>query len=110
MTTNATDPLADERQEWDNAEHLSGKGRRVEVARPGIGEAKATLAVRFDPSDLDRLRQMADDQGAGVTQMVRSWVLERMAAERAEPGSIDGTLSLMEAAMENLRRIATQHS
>ena len=105
-TTITTDPLADERHEWDNAEHPVDKLRRVEVARAGAGEAKATLGVRFDPEVIDRLRQMADAQGVGVTQMVRSWVLERVAAEQTAPGSIEEVVDLLAMSLDRLRRIA----
>jgi hypothetical protein len=52
---------------------------------------KAALAVRFDPADLDRLRERAIADGVGVTQLVRTWVLERLNDDG--PGELPADLS-----------------
>lgn len=37
-----------------------------------------TLTVRFDPEDIERLRDEAHQRGVGPTTLVRMWVLEHL--------------------------------
>ena len=101
------DKLAEERRAWDAGEFPVDRLRRVEVARPGQGEAKATLGVRFDPDALERLRRAADSQGVGITQLVRSWVLDRLVAEEAGPASLIDAVNELDAGVDRLRRLVT---
>jgi hypothetical protein len=54
----------------------------VEVERPGR-PLSATFAVRFDPRTVELIRHVARSQGLGATQLVRTWVLERLTIEKA---------------------------
>jgi len=78
--------------------------RRVEVRR---GKAKSSLAVRFDADDLDRLRQRAEAQGIGVTQLVRRWVLDRL-DEPDEAGAVDELMDALDKTMRAARAIKRQ--
>jgi hypothetical protein len=42
----------------------------------------SSLAVRFSPDVLAELRARADTEGVLVTQLIRSWTLERLQMER----------------------------
>ena len=53
-----------------------------------------TFTVRFDRDVVRRLREHADAGGVGVTQLVRRWVMERLAA--GEPGGRDPRAVLTE--------------
>jgi hypothetical protein len=79
---------------FDEGEFDLGTLRRadVRVAR----EPKSALSVRFDADDIERLRERAGAAGVGVTQLVRTWVLERL--DEPEPGAAVGDL------MESLER------
>jgi hypothetical protein len=99
------DELAEERQARDAGDLSVDRLRRVEIARPGLGAAKATLAVRFDPDALERLRRMADGQGVGITQLVRSWVLDRLTAEEAGPASLIDAVNQLDAGVDRIRRL-----
>ena len=70
--------------------------RQVEVHR---GRPKSSLAVRFDASDLERLRQRADAEGVGVTQLVRQWVIERL----DEPDTSGAVADLLDALDKSVR-------
>jgi integrase len=70
--------------------------RRVEVSR---GQPMSSLAVRFDAADLERLRQRANAEGVGVTQLVRRWVRDRL----DEPQQGDEVDDLMDALDRSLR-------
>jgi hypothetical protein len=61
-----------------DAEFDFDRSQAVSVER---GSPKSSLAVRFDARDLDRLRALAYDAGVGITQLVRTWVLERLEDE-----------------------------
>jgi hypothetical protein len=53
-------------------------------------KAQATFALRLDPAVVAELRRIAEVQAVGPTQLVRSWVLERLEIEHrgsSEPGS-----------------------
>ena len=62
-------------------------------------EPKTALSVRFDATDIERLRERAAATGMGVTQLVRAWVLERL--EEPEPSAAVG--DLMESLERSLR-------
>lgn len=95
----------DEARSFDETEHPLSEMRRVEVSRAKPGEAKHSLAVRFDPEDIDRLRERAESEGVGVTQLVRTWVLDRL----DEPAATGDVVDLM-AALEASLRAAEGHA
>jgi hypothetical protein len=72
---------------------------RVEV--DVVPNAMSSLAIRFERSDLSTLRKRAQSEGVGVTQLVRAWVLERLAEEGEVPLEADEALA-------TLRRLVTQ--
>ena len=69
---------------------------RVTVRR---GNPKSSLAVRFDPADLEQLRVRAEVEGLGVTQLVRRWVMERL----NEPSPVGAVEDLMEGLEKSLK-------
>lgn len=66
-------------------------------------EPKSALSVRFDAADIERLRERAAATGVGVTQLVRTWVLERL--DEPEPSAAVG--DLMDALERSLRAART---
>jgi hypothetical protein len=71
----------------------------VRVAR----EPKSALSVRLDAADVERLRERAADAGIGITQLVRTWVLERL--DEPEPSA--AVSDLMEALERGLKAART---
>lgn len=67
-------------------------------------EPKSNLAVRFDGADLDRLRQRAEAEGVGVTQLVRTWVLERL-DEPPATSALGDLMASLEASLRAARTI-----
>ena len=60
-----------------------------------------TLSARFNPLDVSRIRAVAERDGLGVTQLVRTWVLD--ALEAAEAGEDEPSVDeLMEALRESV--------
>jgi hypothetical protein len=51
----------------------------IDVAAP----LSVSFAVRLDAATVAALREVAERRGLGVTQLVRSWILERLAIERS---------------------------
>lgn len=80
-----TDPghqaLEERRREVDDGEILHRELRPVDVERPR--EPQATFALRLAPEDVAEIRRLARDRGLGPTQLVRSWVVERLHAPAA---------------------------
>jgi hypothetical protein len=66
-------------------------------------EPKSALSVRFDAADIERLRERSATAGVGITQLVRTWVLERL--DEPEPSAAVG--DLMEALERSLRAART---
>lgn len=66
-------------------------------------EPKSALSVRFDAADVGRLRERAADAGMGITQLVRTWVLERL--DEPEPSA--AVTDLMEALERSLKAART---
>lgn len=69
---------------WDNVdlEQIApGELVDADVVRPAR-PLSATFAVRLDERSLEQIRSVARARGLGPTQLVRSWVLERLQLER----------------------------
>lgn len=67
-------------------------------------EPKSALSVRFDAADIERLRQRAAAAGMGITQLVRTWVLERL--EEPEPSAaVDDLLESLQRSLRAARSI-----
>lgn len=43
-----------------------------------------SLTIRFQPEDIQRLREEANQQGIGPTTLVRMWVLEHLRARQSK--------------------------
>lgn len=62
---------------WDTHSVLDAieKGTLVGFHR---AQKTGTLTVRFEPEDIERLRDEAEQRGVGPTTLVRMWVLEHL--------------------------------
>ncbi|MHB8329559.1 MAG: hypothetical protein ACYDD6_08055 [Acidimicrobiales bacterium] len=87
-----------EADDFDNAEHPLSDMVDVRVRRRKL-QPKNALAVRFEVTDLDRIRKRAEAESVGVTQLIRSWVLERL----DEPESSTAVQDLMESLEKSVR-------
>jgi hypothetical protein len=56
--------------EWESGETVS-----IEVREPMVSRS-----VRFSRSTMEQLREAADARGIGVTQLIREWTEQRLAA------------------------------
>ncbi len=56
--------------EWERGEPV-----RIDVAEPMVSRS-----VRFPRQTMDRLHEVARARGIGVTQLIREWTEERLAA------------------------------
>lgn len=63
----------------DLTELPPGEPVDVEPARRPM----VSRSVRFDLDTMRRLRTMAERRGVGVTQIMREWILDRLAAEES---------------------------
>ena len=73
------------------------------MTRGGRHMHKQKLLLIDDAADIERLRQRAAAAGVGITQLVRTWVLERL----DEPEPSDAVGDLMEALERSLRAART---
>ncbi|MEO7194397.1 MAG: hypothetical protein ABIZ05_06180 [Pseudonocardiaceae bacterium] len=53
---------------------------RGEPVTIDVGEPMVSRSVRFPRNTMDRLREAARVRGVGVTQLIREWTEERLAA------------------------------
>jgi|SRR5713101_1496348 len=102
MTTRKSTPVDDDVEAFEKGDFDLTKMRPAEVRV--AKQPKNALAVRFDPSDLERLRQRAEAEGVGITQLVRTWVLERL-NERKLPAPVVDLMAALEASLEAARVI-----
>jgi hypothetical protein len=79
------DPMQTERDWYDTADFDISKMRRVHLRRTAGTGPLSTFAVRLEGEVIDRLRQIADRNGIGPTQLVREWILDRLASESPPP-------------------------
>lgn len=87
--------------EFDRAEHLPSEMAGARVRRRNV-EPKNALAVRFEVADLDRLRARAEAEGVGVTQLVRTWAVERL-DEPPEAGAADDLVESLQKSLQAAR-------
>ncbi|MGH3720863.1 MAG: hypothetical protein ACRDRI_18845 [Pseudonocardiaceae bacterium] len=69
----------------EHYEPLSGddviaEWERGEPVTIDVGEPMVSRSVRFPRHTMDRLREVARVRGIGVTQLIREWTEERLAA------------------------------
>jgi hypothetical protein len=74
-----------DRRHYDDGEFPLSTLRRVTVNRPG--RPQEAFALRLPVEAVEELRERAEAQGIGVTQLVREWLLERLQLERRRPGA-----------------------
>lgn len=49
------------------------------------GRKSDTLTIRFEPADIQRIRERAAEQGIGPTTLVRIWVREQLRHQEEHP-------------------------
>jgi hypothetical protein len=80
-----SDPLAEQRAFYDDTDYSEVQLEPAEdvqvVHRPA---PRSTFAVRLDGETIEQLRQVAQRKGTRPTQLVRDWVVERLASEQHE--------------------------
>lgn len=84
---------------FENADYDIGTLTPANVKIVRDSGPKSALSVRLDSQDIERLRQRAEAEGIGLTQLVRQWILERL-DEPPAPAAVD---ELVEALEESLR-------
>jgi hypothetical protein len=73
------DPMKAQREWYDSTDLDYSKLRRVQLRRAGGAAPLSTFAVRLEGEVIDELRRVAAEQEVGATQLVREWILERLA-------------------------------
>lgn len=76
--------IEEEAEYWDSRSVLEAieEGTLIGFHR---ARKKGTLTIRFEPEDIERLREEAHQQGIGPTTLVRMWVREHL--RRQTPSS-----------------------
>jgi hypothetical protein len=95
----------DEAADWHDS-HDVGDGHSEEVPSPFVNTAglSQVFSVRFDADTVARLAAAATRRQVGVTQVVRSWVLERLAADEAGD-TATWTAGLTDEALAEIRAV-----
>lgn len=63
-----------------------------------------SLAVRFDPADLEQLRVRAEAEGLGATQLVGRWVMEHL-DEPSVGGAVEDLVEGLEKSLKATRAL-----
>ncbi|HEU0088852.1 MAG TPA: hypothetical protein VFQ77_14600 [Pseudonocardiaceae bacterium] len=71
--------LSEHYEKLDDEEILA-EWERSEPATINVGEPMVSRSVRFPRHTMERLREVARARGIGVTQLIREWTEERLAA------------------------------
>jgi hypothetical protein len=69
-----------ERYEQLDDETLLGEWERGAPVTIEVGQPMVSRSVRFSRHTMDRLHEVARVRGIGVTQLIREWTEERLAA------------------------------
>ncbi len=86
-------------EEADRQEYLLSELSPAEVT---VGPtAKSVLAIRMDGDDIERLRARAVEDGVGLTQLARSWIMERLdsADDDVLPANVTESLGALRRAV-----------
>jgi len=86
---------------FDGADHDLSKSSRIKVRR---GNPMPSLAVRFDPADLEQLRVRAEAEGLGATQLVGRWVMEHL-DEPSVGGAVEDLVEGLEKSLKATRAL-----
>ena len=92
------------------SDHDTADVEAVEVASPfgggvPVGGLSQVFSVRFDPDTVAQLAAAARRHQMGVTQLVRAWVLERLAADTAGEDVVSWTTGLTDDALAEIRAV-----
>lgn len=82
--------VEEEAEFWDSHSVVEAIAKGAQV---GFRQAKKTntLTVRFEPADLQQIREEANQRGVGPTTLVRMWVRERLREPGVHPGGSRAT-------------------
>lgn len=75
--------IEEEAEFWDSH---SAVGEIDEGTVVGFHRSRKTgsLTIRFEPEDIQRIREQAQQQGIGPTTLARVWILERLRRTRGK--------------------------
>jgi len=71
-------------EETDTSD-LVGEEVQIETSRRPM----VSRSIRLDRGTMDELKKIADAKGVGVTQLMRGWILDRLALEHSSHGARD---------------------
>jgi hypothetical protein len=83
---------------------LDEHSEEVESPFANVGGLSQVFSVRFDADTVTRLAAAATRREVGVTQLVRSWVLERLGADEAAD-TATWTAGLTDEALAEIRAV-----
>ncbi len=91
---------AEEAEYWDSTDtsEMDLENADVDVA----SDLKLTFALRLDPKLIQEMRAIASGQGLGVTQLARSWLIERLRQEKTHQTHVIDSDQLAEKIARNL--------
>lgn len=107
----STDPTADDRASYDK--DLSGhvtRGTVVDRPERSQEEPKSAFALRLSATTIDALRELAAARGTTISELVRGWIVDRLAVETLQPAGTDPAVwaAATRAALEAVPRIAAE--
>ncbi|MGH9091239.1 MAG: hypothetical protein ACRDZR_07675 [Acidimicrobiales bacterium] len=106
-----TDPVAEDRASYD--EDLSGhiaRGKVVDRPERSQEEPKSAFALRLSATTIDALRELAAARGTTISELVRGWIVDRLAIEALQPTGADPAVwaAATRAALEAVPQIAAE--
>lgn len=92
--------LEEEANFWDKNDIIDLLGKDIKV---GIHRTPKTdtLTIRFDPKDIQKLREEAFNLGLGPTTLVRMWVMEKLGL--ANKGKQSSKVSSSQAILHRIK-------
>lgn len=73
--------IEEEAEYWDGHSAVDeiGKGTMVGFHR---SRKTGSLTIRFQPEDIQRIREQAEQRGIGPTTLARTWILEHLGEKK----------------------------
>lgn len=69
--------LEEEANFWDKHDAIDVLGKRIKVGFHRASKSE-TLTIRFETNDIQKLQQLAYNQGIGPTTLARIWIKEKL--------------------------------
>jgi len=76
-----TDSIQELARFWDTHDLTEFEDQLREVGEP-VFDRQSVVEIPLPPQDVEAVKKLAENKGVGYTELIRSWVMEKVRAAR----------------------------